>query len=132
ARAQQLREVHAVALPAREVADPLVLIRPAEIERGHVCAAVPQLAADVDLILAVADLLPHRLRRRERVTRLRHVGELYRLADAQRTRVRRLLAGDEAEQRRLPRPVRPDHADDAAARQLEGEVIEEEPVAVSL
>jgi hypothetical protein len=40
-----------------------------------------------------------------------------------------LLAGDHAEQRRLAGAVRADDADDAARRQLEAEVVDQQPVA---
>src|SRR5690348_5313433 len=111
----------AVALAAGEVANLLVLLRPAEVERRDVRAAVAQLAADIDLVLAIADLFEERLRRRERVARLRNVGELHRLADLQRAAIRLLLASDETEQRGLAGAVRTDHADDAATWQLERE-----------
>ena len=42
------------------------------------------------------------------------------------------LAGDHAEQRGLAGAVRPDHADDAAGRQLEGEIVDQEIVAETL
>ena len=68
----------------------------------------------------------------QRVARLVHVRDLDRLADPQRARVRLLRAGDEAEQRGLARAVRADDADDAARRQREVEVLEEQVVAVGL
>ena len=55
----------------------------------------------------------------QRVARLVDVGELDRLAEAQRAAVGLLLAGDHAEQRRLAGAVGADDADDAAARQRE-------------
>ena len=42
-----------------------------------------------------------------------------------------VLADDHAEQRGLAGAVRPDHADDAARRQLEGEVVDEQAVAIA-
>src|SRR6185295_868608 len=48
------------------------------------------------------------------------------------TAVGLLLADDHAEQRGLARAVRADDADDAAPRQAEGEVIDEQPIAVAL
>ena len=47
-------------------------------------------------------------------------------------RVGLLLAGDHAEQRGLAGAVRADHADDAGRRQREGEVVDEQAVAVAL
>src|SRR5690606_1035540 len=46
--------------------------------------------------------------------------------------VRRLLPGDHAEQGRLARAVRPDDADDAARRQLERQIVDEQTVAEAL
>ena len=48
-----------------------------------------------------------------------------------RAGVRLLLAGDHAEQRGLAGAVRADHADNAAGRQLEGEVVDQQVVAVA-
>ena len=72
------------------------------------------------------------LRRVEPGARLVDVGELHRVADAERARVRLLLARDHAEERRLAGAVRPDHADDAAGRQRERQVLDEQPVAEAL
>jgi hypothetical protein len=41
-------------------------------------------------------------------------------------------AGHHAEQRRLPRTVRSDHADDAAARQRERQIVHQQQIAVGL
>ena len=46
-------------------------------------------------------------------------------------RVRLLLAGDHAEKRRLAGAVGADDADDAAGRQLERKLVDEQPVAVA-
>jgi hypothetical protein len=57
---------------------------------------------------------------------------MHRLADRDRARVRLLLARDHAKQRGLAGAVRADHADDPARWQLEGEVVDQEIVAVAL
>ena len=54
---------------------------------------------------------------------------MHRLADLDRAGIRLVLAGDHAEQRGLAGAVRADHADDAAGRQLEGEVVDQQVVA---
>ena len=54
---------------------------------------------------------------------------MHRLADLDRAAVRLLLPGDHAEQRRLAGAVRTDDADDAAGRQLEGQIVDQEIVA---
>ena len=68
----------------------------------------------------------------ERVAALIDVPDLDRLADPQRARVRLFLSDDHPEQRRLAGAVRADHADDAAARQREVEVLDQQVVAVAL
>src|SRR5207247_81389 len=119
-----------VALAAREIADALLLVRPAEVERRDVRARVARPGADLDVLLALGDLLPDVLLRIERVARLRHVAELDGLPDDQRAAIRLLLAGDEAEQRRLPGSVRTDDPDDPTAGQREGEVVEQQAIAI--
>src|SRR5438309_1899889 len=122
----------AVALAAREIADALLLVGPAEVEGRDVRARVARPGADLDVLLALGDLLPDVLLRIERVARLRHVAELDGLPDDQRAAVGLLLAGDETEQRRLPRSVRADDPDDPTARQREGEIVEKQAIAIPL
>src|ERR1700729_4192562 len=55
---------------------------------------------------------------------------MHRVADAQAARVRLLLTRQHTEQRRLARAVGADDADDAAGRQLELEILEQELVAI--
>src|ERR671915_370293 len=76
---QQLRQLHAVALAARQRAPLALLVRAAEVEAGRVGARVHLALADLDLVVAVRDLLPGRLVGIERVARLVHVGRLHRL-----------------------------------------------------
>ena len=130
--AQQLRQVQAVALAARQLRDLLLLVGALEVEAGDVGAAVHGAVAELDLVLAAGDLLPDVLVGVERVARLVDVGELDRLADLQRARVGLLLPGDHPQQRRLAGAVRADHADDPAAGQVEAEVIDQHAVAVGL
>ena len=87
AGAQQLGEVEAVALAARELADLLLLVGALEVEAGDVGAAVDGPVAERDLIGAARDLLPDGLGRVEVVARLVDVGELDGLAEPQRARV---------------------------------------------
>src|ERR1019366_4549243 len=82
-------------------------------------------------LVASADFLPRVLLIVQRA-RLVHVGDLRRLADLQLAAVRLLLADDHLEQRRLAGAVRADDADDAAAREREVHVLEQEPVAEPL
>jgi len=65
----------------------------------------------------------------ERIARLVDIAEMHALADGDGALVRRLLLGDHPEQRGLAGAVRPNHADDAAGRQLEGEIIDQFAIA---
>ena len=60
------------------------------------------------------------------------MADLNGLAQLQRAAVRLLLSRDHPEQRRLAGAVRTDHADDAAARQREVQILDEQVVAVAL
>ena len=84
------------------------------------------------LVEAAGDFLPDVLLAVERVARLIDIAELHRLADLDGAGVGLLLAGDHAEQRGLAGAVRADHADDAAGRQLEGQIVDQQVVAVAL
>src|SRR5262245_22352602 len=57
---------------------------------------------------------------------------MHRLTHLDGAVVRLILAGDHAEQRGLAGAVRADHADDAAGRQLEGEIVDQQVVAETL
>src|SRR4051812_32691053 len=105
-----------VALTARQVADLLLLIRPAEVELRQIRARVDLAVAHLDLVPALAHLLIRRLVRIEHAA-LIDVRERHRLADFELAAIRLLLAEDQAEGRRLAGAVRADDADDAAARQ---------------
>ena len=121
-----------VALAAGEQADLLLLIGALEVEGRAIGAGVDLALAEIEHLVAAGDLLVERLAGIERVARLVDIAELHRLADLDRAVVRLLLAGDHAEQRRLAGAVRPDHPDDAAGRQLEGQAVDEELVAEAL
>ncbi len=83
--------------------------------------------------MAVGDFLPDRLVVDRGVSRaLVDIAELHRLADLERAAIGLVLAGDHAEQRRLAGAVRADDADDAARRQAEGEVFDQQAVAIAL
>ncbi len=68
----------------------------------------------------------------QRVARLIDVAQLHRLAEPDAARVGLLLAGDHPEQRRLAGAVGADDADDAARRQLEVQVLDQQAVAEAL
>src|SRR5579884_3115230 len=128
---EHAREVHPVALPAREVFYLLLLVGAAEVEARAVRPRVDLDLAELDRVVPVGDDLPDGLVAVERAV-LIHIAKLHRLAERDRARVRLLLADDQLEQSRLAGAVRSDHADDAAARQPETEIFEQDFVAVGL
>src|SRR5216117_4427177 len=88
AAAQELRQVEAVPLAAREVLHLLLLVGAGEIEGGGVGTGVHLALADHDeRAAAVGELLPHGVLPDERFAALVDVGEDHRLADAERTGV---------------------------------------------
>ena len=110
----------AVALAAREVPDPLLLVGAAEVEPRAVGARVDLALAELDQVVAAGDLLPHGLvGRRAR----RGSGPRRRACTVSPTRSVPAsgfsCADDHAEQRGLAGAVGADHADDAGGRQLE-------------
>src|SRR3954471_20640200 len=95
----------AVALAARQRADLLLLVGPAEIECRAIGARIHLALAELKLIEAAGDLLPHGLLAVERIARLVDIAELHRLADLDAAFVGLLVAGDHAEQGGLAGPV---------------------------
>ena len=77
--------------PPESSADLLLLVGALEVERGDVGARRDLAPADLDALVALADLLEDGLVGVERVARLVDVGELHRVADAQRAGVGLLL-----------------------------------------
>src|SRR4029453_13131123 len=129
---QHLGEVDAVALAARELADLLLLVGALEVERAAIGAAGNLAVAELDDVEPAREFLPHRLVGIERLAALVDIAQLHRRADRESARIRLVLAGDHLEQRGLAGAVGPDHADDAARRQVEGEVVDQQPIAEAL
>src|SRR6185503_8608643 len=124
--------VHAIAFTARQRADFALLLRALEVEPRYVRARRNGPFADHQLVFASGNFLPHALVRSQRVAALIHIAGLHGLTESQRARVRAFLPGDHAEQGGLPRSIRSDHADDAAARQREREIVHQQQIAVRL
>src|SRR4029077_16988988 len=103
-----------------------------EIEGRNIAARVDLALAQHELVEPAGDFLPDVLGAVERVAALADIAEMRRLADADSAGVRLVLSGDHAEQGGLARAVRADHADDAARRQLEGEIVDQEAIAEGL
>ncbi len=131
-RFQHLREVNAVALAAREHADLLLLIAALEVEGAAIGAGMHRLLAEIDHLGPAGNFLPDGFLVIEAVARLIDEAELHRVAHHDRTGIRLFSTGDHAEQRGLARAVRPDDADNAARRQLEGEVLDQQLVLETL
>src|SRR5207247_9382620 len=121
-----------VALAAGQLADLLLLVGALEVEGGDIGAARHLALAELDLVAAVGDLLPHGLVGLERFARLVDVAEPYRRADAEAAAIGLLLLGDDAGQRGLAGAVGSDHSDDAARRQAEAEVVDQQAIAIAL
>ena len=66
------------------------------------------------------------------IARLIDIAEPHRRPDVDLAAIGLFLPGDQAEQRGLARAVRPDHADDAAGRQREAQILEQQFVAIGL
>src|SRR6266550_699812 len=129
---EHLRQMHAVALAARQRADLLLLVGALEIERGAIAARIDLALAKQDQLVAAGDFLPHALLAVEGVARLVDIAEVHAVADRDGAVVRCLLLGDHPEQRGLAGAVRADHADNAARRQLECQIVDQKPVAKPL
>ena len=132
ARLEQLREVHPVALAAREIAHAFLLVAALEIEARHVSAAIDLSVADLHVLDVVGDLLIDGCVIVEAVPTLIHIGHLHRVADGDGAGIAGLLGGEHLEQRGLAGAVRPDDANDARTGQREREVLDEQTVAERL
>ncbi len=124
--------MHAVALAARKVADFLLLVGALEIEAGDVRPGVHLALAHLERVVAAGDFLVDRVGRRESIAVLVDVAQLDGRADANLAAVGLLLADDHAKQRGLADAVGADDAHDAAGRQAEAEVVDQQLVAITL
>ena len=124
--------MHPVALASGQLPHFLLLVRPLEVELGDVRPALHLAPAQFHLVLAAADFLPHGLGGIEGVPRLVHIAQHHGLAHAQGAAVGPFGAGDHAQQGRLAGAVGADDADDAAGRQAEAQVLDQQRLAVPL
>src|SRR5664279_5191744 len=123
------REMEAVHLAAREVRDELLLVGALEVVHRAEGAARHLTLAEHHEVLAARELVVHRLFRVGLLAVLVHVARDDGFADLQLATVGFLEPHDHLEERRLPRAVRADDADDSALRKVEVQVLEEERVA---
>src|SRR5215212_7947857 len=125
---EQLREVDAVPLAAGKLTDDLLLVTAPEVEARDIGTGGDLAIADHDRLDARGDLLEDRPIRLELVAPLVDIRELDRVADRDAPGVRRFLADEHPEERRLARSVRPDDPDDPRARQRERQILDQEAV----
>src|SRR6202046_4714069 len=124
--------MHAVALASGKLTHLLLLVAALEVEGAAIGARIDLALAELQHVEAARNLPPDRRLAVEAVARLVDIAEMHRLADLDRAVVGLLLARDHAEQSGLAGAVRSDDADDAARRQLEGEIVDQQVVAESL
>src|SRR5262249_32101057 len=129
---QHLGEVDAVALATRQLADLLLLIGAPEVERRAVGAGIHLALAELDDVEAARQLLPYGLVGIECLATLVDIAQRHRWADREGPGVGLFLAGDHLEERRFARAVGADHAHDAAWRQAEGEVVDQQAITEAL
>src|SRR2546423_1045806 len=104
--------MHAIALAARELPDPLLLVGARKVEPRHVRTRIHLAFSKLDDVEPVRDLFPNGFVRVERVARLVDIAEFDLWRDLKRACIRSFLFGDQAKQRGFSGTVRPDHADD--------------------
>ncbi len=129
---QELGQVQAVPLPAGEHTHGFLLVRTPEVEPGEVGPGVHLGPAEMQHVGAGSHLLEHRLLTVQILTGLVHVGQLHGLSHLQRPPIRLLFSHDHPEEGRLARPVCADDAHDGPGGNVEGEVLHEKAVPVSL
>src|SRR5262245_38397910 len=121
--------MHAVAFAARKLRDLFLLIRALKIEGRGISARIDLALAEIENLVAARNFFPNGFLAVERIARLIDIAEANRFADFNGALVWLLLPRDHAKKRGLARPVRADDADDAAGRQFEREIVDQELVA---
>src|SRR5437868_8799571 len=121
-----------VALAPGEPAHLLLLVGPLEVEAGHVGPSVDLATSDEQAIDTSGYLLVDRALGIEGVAGLVDVGQLDRGADGEGAGAGRLLTRDHAEEGGLARAVGADGGDYPASGEREGEVVDQQALAVTL
>ena len=125
-------QVQTVALTTGQHTSQLLLIGALEAEAGHIGAGRHLHTGHLDEVEAAGHGFPQVLVRIQALTVLVHVADFDGVADLQLAAGQRLQAHDGLEQRGLTHAVRADYADDAVARQREGQVVDEHTLAEGL
>src|SRR4051812_36778720 len=129
---EHLGHVDPVALAAGELADLLLLVLALEVEGADIGAGADLVLAEAEHVAAARDLLPDVLAGVEVVAGLVDIAQANRLADPDRAGIGLLLAADELEQRRLAGAIGADDSDDPSRWEAEGQVVEQQFVAIGL
>src|SRR5690349_3464801 len=125
--------MNAITFPTRKLSDLLLLVSAREIKPRAISARLNfAVTHHDDFVFAVRDFLPDRLIRVECISRLIDVSELHGLTHPDGSGVGLLLSGQHTEKCGLPGAVTADDSDDAARRDVETEIIEENFFTVSL
>ena len=110
----------------------LLLVGSLEVEAGHVGTRVKLAAPHFNRVVPAGDLFVSGLVLIERVAVLVDIAPLDGRADPNLAAVGLLLPGEHAEECGLARPIRSDDAHNAAGRQAEREVLDQQVIAVAL
>ena len=124
--------MHPVAFTAGEIANALLLILALEVEPPDIGPGVHLVLADLKDVVPVGDLLPDGLAIIQVVAALVDVGEIHGFAQTQAAGIRLLLADDHAEHGGLAGAVGADDAADAAGRQIERDIVNQQGVVKAL
>ena len=121
----------AIAFTTRQHANLFLLIRATEVEATHVGARRRLVVADLYQVLIARDFLPHGLAVVEAVARLVHGRQLDCGAERDAATVGLLRACDHAKQCCLARAVCTDHTHDAARRQHEAQIVDQQFIVIA-
>ena len=121
-------QVQTVALATGQNAGRLLLVRTLEAKGGDIGARGHFDIADLDEVQAVRDDLPQRLVRVDTGACLVDIADLDGLTDRQLATIERLKADDRLKQGGLTDAVGANNADDAVARQREGQTVDERAI----
>ncbi len=117
-------------LTARQLAHAFAPVGALEVKAANIGAAWHLGVADTHDIQTAGDFFPHGFAVVHRVTELVNGGQLHGLTRGDRAAVRLFLTGHHAEQGGFTRAVRTNDADDSAFRYGEGQIVDQQAVAV--
>ncbi len=124
--------MHAVAFTTGQFANQLLLLYATEVEATYVSARRGFVVADLDILQPAGNFCPHRFLVIQGLSRLIHIRQLHGGAEAQFTCIGPFLIGENTEQGGFTRTVRTNDADNAAGRQVETQIVEQQFVTEGL